>query len=77
MLLHDVSVKWLCMKSSSVNDQSPKEETLPKLIRVVACFSVRKDSSGSRYVGSSVTLRGFVGPPFLVIDYRLSLAQNC
>ncbi len=60
----DVSVEWVCMKSSSVNDQSVREQTLPKFIRVVTCFSVRKDSSESRHVGSSVTLRGVVGPPF-------------
>jgi hypothetical protein len=60
----DVSMEWVFIKSSSVNDQSVREETLPKLIRVVTCFSVRRDSSESRHVGSLVTLRGFVGPPF-------------
>jgi hypothetical protein len=54
------------MKSPSGNDQSVREETLPKLIRVVTCFCAKKDSSESRHVGTSVTLRGFVGPPFLV-----------
>ncbi len=63
----DISVEWVCMKSLSGNDQKVREEILPKLIRVVTCFSVRKDSSESRHVGTSVTLRGFVGPPFLVI----------
>jgi len=52
------------MKSPSGNDQSVKEDNLPKLIRVVTCFCARKDSSESRQVGTSVALRGFVGPPF-------------
>ncbi len=60
----DISVEWVCMKSPSGNDQRVREEILPKLIRVVTCFSVRKDSSESRHVGTSITLRGFVGPPF-------------
>ncbi len=72
----DVSVEWVCMKSLSINDQSVREETLPKLIRVVTCFSVRKDSYESRHVGSSVTLRGFVGPPFLVTTAPQSRAQE-
>ncbi len=60
----DGSVECVCMKPSSVDDQSVREETLSKLIRVVTCFGVRNDSSESRHVGSSVMLRGFVGPPF-------------
>jgi hypothetical protein len=44
------------MRSPSGNDQSVREETLQKLIRVVTCFCARKDSSESKHVGMSVTL---------------------
>jgi len=44
------------MRSPSGTDQSVREETLPKLIIVVTCFSERKDSSESKQVGTSVTL---------------------
>ncbi len=38
----DVSVEWVCMKSSSVNDQSVREETLQKLIGVVNWFQCKE-----------------------------------
>jgi hypothetical protein len=52
------------MNSPSGNDQNVREDNLPKLIRMVTCSCARKDSSESRHVGTSVALRGFVGPPF-------------